>query len=316
MRGIDVAKWNEIKDYQALPKAGIEFAIVKVINKSNKPDDGFNRHIAGFASANIPVIAGYNYLYTTTEKAAREAARACITVSAGKISKIYADIEDKVLRTIPKAQLTKVIKAYQEEIENAGLKFGVYCSQNWYDNVIDVDKIEAPFWIARYGENNGKMKLKYKPVVRHTLDGWQYSSRLRLDGIVGDVDINEWYVEQEAADCMTEITEYDQQQFIQEMAVALGLHSGATEKQVLSETVSISTKTNRYHACVTAMERYMKQLGFYNGRIEADYGEKPNFGMGMAKATTMYQSAVVGLKKPDAVWTSRNKSYAAALGCR
>ena len=35
MKGIDIAKWNLITNYQLVKNAGIEFAIVKVINSKN-----------------------------------------------------------------------------------------------------------------------------------------------------------------------------------------------------------------------------------------------------------------------------------------
>lgn len=59
--------------------------------------------------------------------------------------------------------------------------------------------------------------------------------------------------------------------------------------KTLSKTITVSAKKNRYHAVVTALERYLKILGYYHGRIEADYGEKPNFGSGMTTAVKNYQ---------------------------
>lgn len=36
MKGIDVAKWNGNIDWNKVKAAGVEFAVLKVINKSNK----------------------------------------------------------------------------------------------------------------------------------------------------------------------------------------------------------------------------------------------------------------------------------------
>lgn len=314
MRGIDVAKWNTISNYRALPGQGIDFGIVKVINKQNNPDDGLERHLTGFAEADIPVIAGYNYLYTTTQEAAAEAAKACIKAAGGRLPLLVADVEDKVLRNLTRSRLVSVIKEYQKVIEDAGIKFAVYASLDWYNNVIDVDSIAAPFWIARYGKNTGIYDPSCKPVIRHDMYGWQWSSRLRLNGITGEVDINEWYVETEVKALENEVSEYDQTAFIREMARSLGMQESATGKQVLNKTVTISTKTNRQHPCVTPLERYMKQMGYYSGAVEADLGRTPVYGNGMAKAAVMFQQAVVGLKNPDAVWTAGKNSYKKALG--
>ena len=52
-------------------------------------------------------------------------------------------------------------------------------------------------WIARYGKNNGKCDVKYQPQVPNMV-GWQYTSKGRVGGIAGNVDMNVWYKELEA----------------------------------------------------------------------------------------------------------------------
>ena len=70
MKGIDLAKWNKVKDYKSIKSEGVEFAILKVINGSNKPDSRFYEHVSGLNSAGVPIIGGYTYSYANTvEKA-------------------------------------------------------------------------------------------------------------------------------------------------------------------------------------------------------------------------------------------------------
>ena len=57
MKGIDIAKWNKVTDYRAVKNAGVEFAILKVINAQNKPDGRFYEHVAGCNSVGLPIIA-------------------------------------------------------------------------------------------------------------------------------------------------------------------------------------------------------------------------------------------------------------------
>ena len=45
-KGIDIAKWNKVTHYQSVKNAGVQFAIVKVINAQNKPDGRFYEHMA------------------------------------------------------------------------------------------------------------------------------------------------------------------------------------------------------------------------------------------------------------------------------
>lgn len=56
------------------------------------------------------------------------------------------------------------------------------------------------FWIARYP--SGKIMevsvnppSNKKPLIQGTLEGWQYTSKGRISGISGNVDMNLWYDE-------------------------------------------------------------------------------------------------------------------------
>lgn len=48
-------------------------------------------------------------------------------------------------------------------------------------------------WICAYGHNDGQPDVGYKPTME--CDGWQYTSRGRIPGIEGHVDISEWYTD-------------------------------------------------------------------------------------------------------------------------
>ena len=58
-KGIDLAKWNKVTDYLSVRNAGVQFAIIKVINSQNKPDSRFHEHVSGMLGAGIPIIGGY-----------------------------------------------------------------------------------------------------------------------------------------------------------------------------------------------------------------------------------------------------------------
>ena len=54
--------------------------------------------------------------------------------------------------------------------------------------------LDCPLWIARYGKNTGAMDVKYRPQLPGMI-GWQYTSKGRVNGIAGDVDMDVWYEE-------------------------------------------------------------------------------------------------------------------------
>ena len=49
------------------------------------------------------------------------------------------------------------------------------------------DLSQYPLWYARYEVTKEKMLSEYKPLI------WQYSSKGKVDGIKGNVDMNEYY---------------------------------------------------------------------------------------------------------------------------
>lgn len=192
--GIDCAKWQGAIDWAKVKKAGVQFAILKVTQKNNTVESAFEKNYKGCIDQGIPVGV-YRYVYAKTAAAATAEAKAIVSVLKGKKIPcgVWLDMEDSSIRGIGKSALNAVIAAERQVLEAAGYQVGIYCNQNWYNSVLDVDKLDLPFWIAKYGTNNGKQQAK--PVVKskHTLWGWQYSSVGRVSGISGSVDVNVAY---------------------------------------------------------------------------------------------------------------------------
>ena len=82
-------------------------------------------------------------------------------------------------------------------------------------------------------------------------------------------------------------------QFNKEFAVALGLNKNAAAKYIYEASITVSTRTNNRHRVVTVLERYFKDIGFYNGEIEEDNGERPIYGPEMVEAVKRFQKDVI-----------------------
>lgn len=80
-------------------------------------------------------------------------------------------------------------KAAQLWKEAFGDKAGVYSWQWAFEKYVK----DGRRWVCAYGTNNGQRQDKYKPTI--SMDGWQFTSRARLSGINGNVDMSEWYVD-------------------------------------------------------------------------------------------------------------------------
>lgn len=214
MKGIDVAKWNGVIDWAKVKKAGVEFAVLKVIDKSNKTESSFVRNYAGASAQGLPLDV-YNYLYTTTEAAAREAAKAVVNALAGrKIGKVWADAEAACLKN-KGIQLIRILNTYKAVIEAAGYEFGVYTGLSFYNSYIKPYKayIDCDFWIARYPSTKDMSvamdpPASKKPAICHNLWGWQHSSRGRVPGISGYVDLDICYTKVTSSGSVQSTTTY------------------------------------------------------------------------------------------------------------
>lgn len=190
--GIDVSKWNKEIDWDKVKNAGIEFAIVRAgyrgsVTGSIVPDPYFEANMKGAATAGIPTGV-YFFTQATNEVEAIEEASAMVNwIKEYKIEfPVFIDTEgaggngradglDLETRTL-------VCEAFCRTIENAGYEAGIYASRNWYNNNLDVERLDDYFiWLAEY---------RRAPLYQGYYHMWQYTSKGKIDGIEGNVDLN------------------------------------------------------------------------------------------------------------------------------
>lgn len=216
--GIDVAKWQGNIDWSKVKKSGIYFAILKVTQKNNAVEGAFERNYSG-ASENGLDIGVYRYVYAKTVAQAQAEANAIVKNLQGKSITygVWLDMEDASIKGIGKAMLTSIIRAEAVILNKAGYYVGIYCNKDWYDNVLDSKNLKAhyPFWIARYplsdkGVYNASSTLSPKSYGVM----WQYSSKGKVDGISGNVDLDVAFSDlKELMKCDTGVKEPDEDEY-------------------------------------------------------------------------------------------------------
>lgn len=196
---IDVSSYQGLVDWVKVKAAGIQGAILKIIRKDLNPDKQFENNWSGCEKAGMPIVGVYNYSYATSVEKARNDAQKVIDTLAGRTAKVWLDVEDACLKGLGQ-KLIDIILAYQAVIQAAGLEFGVYTGLSFYNDYIKpyASQIDCNFWIARYPSTSRKDVADTppddkQPLVSHILEGWQWASTGRVDGIGGNVDFNEWY---------------------------------------------------------------------------------------------------------------------------
>ena len=196
MKGIDVAKWNGVIDWKKVKEDGVQFAILKAINKQCKVEDSFNRNYAGALSVGLPIDV-YNYSYATSvSKATYDAQSVLNAIKGKKVGTVWLDVEDKIQMNLGMT-LIDIINAYKYIIEKAGYGFGVYTGLSFYNTLIKPyhSFLDCKFWIARYPSGavvdlNFEPAESKKPNIIHALWGWQYTSSGKVNGISGNVDLD------------------------------------------------------------------------------------------------------------------------------
>lgn len=185
---IDVSSWQGVINWEKA-KPYISGAIIRMgygTNSTSNDDKYFSRNVSECERLGIPWGA-YLYSYADTQsKIQSEIAHAKRLMKNKKPQlPVYFDSEQK--GTEKKA--AAFAEQFCKEMRIAGFKAGVYASASWYRSFLKGKIHPDSLWIAAYGSNDGK--AHGMPDVGE--DVWQYTSKGKVPGINGNVDMNYYY---------------------------------------------------------------------------------------------------------------------------
>ena len=181
---IDVSTWQGKINWEKV-KPHIDGAILRCGYGSDiarQDDKRFKYNAEECTRLGIP-FGVYLYSYADTEdKAKSEAAHALRLIKPYKLSfPVYLDLEEYTKR---KGAADRAV-IFCERIREAGYMPGIYANLNWWNNYLRSGKLDKyTKWVAQYHS-----KCQYKKPY----DMWQYSSKGKVSGIAGRVDVNECY---------------------------------------------------------------------------------------------------------------------------
>lgn len=196
LQGIDVSHHNGKIDWQKVAKSGKKFAILKCQYEamSHRIDETFEYN---YAEAGKYGLARGVYIFIASASMADmegDAKSLLKHLNGRKLEYgIWIDLEADIVRSRGKAYIKGLVNTYAQIFRAAGYYVGIYCNRDWYLNVMHDDlKANYDFWIARYprndvGEYNANSSLK--PSSNMAV-AWQYSSKGRVSGIKGNVDLD------------------------------------------------------------------------------------------------------------------------------
>ena len=181
---IDVSEHQGKIDWEKV-KPQIDGAILRCgygSDYTNQDDEQFKRNADECTRLGIP-FGVYLYSYADSiEKAKSEAAHVLRLIKGYKLSyPVYLDLEES---GTSEGAVERVI-VFGDIIEKAGYWCGIYANLYWWEMILQKGLERFTKWVAQYN-----VACEYDGA---NLDIWQYSSKGRIDGIGGNVDMNECY---------------------------------------------------------------------------------------------------------------------------
>lgn len=194
--GIDVSKWNETIDWEAVADAGVDFAIIRCGYRGSSSgalilDPMYQKNIEGAIEADIPVGVYFFTQAVNEVEAVEEASMVISLIQEYDVDyPVFLDSESAGgngrADGLDAEERTKIHKAFLETIAAAGYETGIYGSAHWLEEQVDMDTLsDYRTWLAEYTD---------VPSYDGYYHMWQYTSKGTIDGIDTNVDLNISYM--------------------------------------------------------------------------------------------------------------------------
>lgn len=228
-KGIDISKWQGNIDFSKLKEQGIDFVIIRCGYGKNilQKDNYFEQNYKGCKQYGIKVGA-YLYSYCSSIEDSYKEAQNCLKIIEGKKFDlpIFYDLEEKRTSKLGKNNVTNIAKRFCETIEKNGYKAGIYANLNWFTNYINVNElVQYKIWLAQWTTMH---------TANFRVDYWQYTSKGQVEGIVGNVDLNNCYDNLENVSQETPIQKKTNEEIANEV-IAGKWDKGETRQKLLTE---------------------------------------------------------------------------------
>ena len=269
MKIADVSKWQGTINWKKAAKE-LSFVILRASCGSGM-DSKFLENVEGCRKNGIPFGVYHYVMAGNANDACKEASYFVQCVEKASTSpKFYiADIEYKAQN---EETTEEVCVAFLETLRAKGCeKIGLYINQRykWAGKAIGMCDI---MWIPHWGSNDGKIPTedRFKPKYPHDL--WQYTSKGRVDGIDGNVDLSvltgtkplEYFIGEKTAETREDLEEtkmtYDPKEVIAIAEAEVGYLEKKSNADLDDKTANAGDKNYTKYA------RELDALNFYNGR--------------------------------------------------
>lgn len=188
-KGIDVSYAQGAIDWEFVRFSGIDFAMIRASRgyiSEEKPmaqDVMFEYNITEASRVGIDVGV-YHYLYADSVAEAKKEAKFFLeTIKPYKITyPVVLDVEEQYQADLGKDKITKICKAFLDEVKAAGYYPMIYANKTWLTTYLDMSQLsEYEVWLAQWNT---------VPTYLGEFGMWQYSAKGVVTGIDTYVDLN------------------------------------------------------------------------------------------------------------------------------
>ena len=171
--GVDISVWQKRIDFEKLKAEGVEFVIARAMY-GNAKDTEFENNYYKDQMSKMP-FGCYQWGRASNPAQAREEAQIlyenCLKGKKFEYP-IYYDVEDSILMNLGVQELTEVIKAWAEYLEDRGYFVGVYMNQSAFNNEVNGEELQKLYsqWRAYWTTENNKPNC----------DMWQFGGETNL----------------------------------------------------------------------------------------------------------------------------------------
>lgn len=200
--GIDVSQHNGSIDFNKVKADGIDYVFVRVgytgYTKSSfslNYDTKYKTYIRDAAAAGLDVGVYWYSQALTTAEAVQEASKLLNAISSYDITMpVVFDYEFAGTSSgrldsakLSKAKMTANALAFLDTVSAAGYEGCLYASENFLKDNLNADEISSVYtvWLANYSTSTS---------YTGDYEYWQHTSKGKVSGISGSVDINFRYV--------------------------------------------------------------------------------------------------------------------------
>lgn len=192
---IDVSEWQGVIDWSQVLAQNVALSIIRIQDGSSHQDLKYMENLQKCIAAGGK-YAVYAYFRASTITEAQQEAQDFYdrtqAVVAGKQQPVFYAIDIESIEMGGDVSLMRGgVEAYMSKLNSLGIpdqKIVLYIANHLYSDLnLNVSRAGA-IWIPSYGANDGTIEGSLKPTHRYDL--WQYTSKGRIAGITGYVDMS------------------------------------------------------------------------------------------------------------------------------